>query len=396
MAQKLDYENIVDEQHLQDFCSSIEPTQSIGFDTEFVSENRYRPELCLLQIAAGKRLAIVDTLSVKNLRPFWDLLMDERRITIAHAAREEFLFCFRDTGARPANLFDLQVAAGMIGMDYPASYGALVQQFCGIQLDKGETRTDWSRRPLSHKQVRYALQDVLHLEPIYHAINKRLCKLERDEWYKDEVSSWLSQLERTETEPQWRRVSGISGLKRRALGIVREIYLWRDQEAKRKNKSPKRVLPDDLIIEVAKRGDASTERLKSIRGFDRRVSQSYLKPLVDAVRTANNLPDDQLPEKPPRNKTQNLGLLGQFVTTTLNLVCRDASIAPNLVGTASDVRELAAWKLGFFKKNGKAPKLLTGWRKQFVEEWIDDVLAGKVSMRVGSPKSDQPLILERE
>lgn len=396
MVEKLDYENIADEQHLRDFCSSIEPARLIGFDTEFVSENRFRPELCLLQIAAGDRLAIVDTIAVKDLSPFWDLLIDGDRITVAHAAREEFLFCFRDTQARPSNLFDLQVAAGMIGMDYPASYGSLVNQYCGIHLDKGETRTDWSRRPLSSKQIRYALQDVLHLEPIYRAINKKLCKLNRDEWYRNEVEAWLTQLEIMETEPQWRRVSGISGLSRRALGVVREIYLWRNGEAKRKNKSPKRILPDDLVIEISKRGDASADRLKSIRGFDRRVSQAYVKPLVNAVRIANEIPDHELPERPPRSKTQNLGLLGQFVTTALNLVCRDASIAPNLVGTASDVRELAAWKLGFMKKNGKAPKLLSGWRKQFVEEWIDDVLAGKVSLRVGSPKSDQPLVLERD
>jgi ribonuclease D len=396
MARELDFENILDDRHLKDFCASIGPDEVVGFDTEFVSENRYRPELCLLQIAAGDKLAIVDTLSVNDLNPFWDLLIDDDRVTVAHAAREEFLFCFRDTGARPKNLFDLQVAAGLIGMDYPASYGSLVQQFCGIQLDKGETRTDWSRRPLSKKQIRYALQDVLHLEPIYRKIDSRLVELERDNWYWDEVDTWLSHLEVMETEPQWRRVSGISGLNRRALAVVREIYFWRDGEAKRKNKSPKRVLPDDLVIEISKRGDASADRLKSIRGFDRRVAQSSVKPIVNAVRVANELSDNELPERPPRNRTQNLGLLGQFVTTALNLVCRDASIAPNIVGTASDVRELAAWKLGFTKKNGKPPKLLTGWRKTFVEEWIDDVLDGKVRLRVGNPKSDQPLVLERE
>ena len=100
MVSELDFEHILDDQHLCDFCASIGETQLIGFDTEFVSENRYRPELCLLQIAAGNQLAIVDTLSVRDLNPFWDLLIDDDRITVAHAAREEFLFCFRDTDGK--------------------------------------------------------------------------------------------------------------------------------------------------------------------------------------------------------------------------------------------------------------------------------------------------------
>lgn len=395
MPRDLDFEHILERQQLNDFCDSVADCKLIGFDTEFVSENRYRPELCLLQIAAGGRLAIVDTLSVGDLTPFWDLLCEPGRVTVAHAAREEFLFCFRECGRRPSELFDLQIAAGMIGLDYPAAYGTLVNQICNVHLEKGETRTDWSRRPLSKKQIAYALQDVLHLEPLYQFINQALCKAERDGWYKDEVESWLSRLETAETNPQWRRVSGISGLNRRALGIVREIYIWRDGEAKRRNKSPKRIVPDDLVIEIAKRGVAGADRLSSIRGFERRVSQSHLKPLSRAVDTANHLDENELPEKPPRNRTQNLGLLGQFVTTTLNLVCREANIAHNLVGTASDVRELAAWKLGLLKKQDEPPKLLGGWRKQFVEEWIDDVLDGKIGLRVGNPKSDQPLVLER-
>ena len=396
MSDDLDFEHIRDDQHLQTFCDAIGDEPIIGFDTEFVSENRYRPQLCLLQVAAGDHLAIIDTLSVKDLNPFWRLLTDENRISVAHAAREEFLFCFRDLGERPSNLFDLQIAVGMIGGDYPASYGNLVNQFCKIQLGKGETRTDWSRRPLSDRQIQYALQDVIHLETIHGKVSGKLRELGRDKWLVDETSSWLTRLETMETEPQWRRVSGTSNLSRRALAVVREVFLWRESEAKRKNKSPKRIVPDDLMVEIAKKGTSDVERLKSIRGIDRRLSQSSFKPIAAAVDVANSLSEEDWPEKTPRHKTQNLGLLGQFVATTLNLVCRDATIAHNLVGTASDVRELAAWKLGLLKRQNVPPKLLTGWRKQFVEEWLDDVLDGKVSIRVGNPKSDQPLILKRD
>ncbi len=392
----LEFEDIESDKQLRRFCEENSGQSIIGFDTEFVSENRFRPEFCLLQIAAGDNLAIVDTLAVQDLKPFWELRREPGRITIAHAAREEFLFCFRDVQFRPSNLFDLQLAAGLIGMEYPAAYGTLVSKLCNVQLEKGETRTDWSRRPLSKSQIKYALQDVVHLKELHQKINKALVDLNRLDWYHDEVDQWMTRLETAESEPQWRRVPGISGLNRRALATVREIYIWREQEARKKNRSPKRVVPDDLLVEIAKRGSARMDKLKSIRGIDRRVSGHLHKSICSAVDRANQLSDAELPEKPPRHRTQNLGLLGQFVTTALNIVCREAGIASNLVGTASDVRELAAWKLGLLRKSKNKPKLLTGWRKAFVEEWIDDVLAGKVRLRVGNAKSEQPLVIERE
>ncbi len=393
MENGIPFEHIKTDEDLRAFCEYAATCSFIGFDTEFVSENRYRPELCLLQVAADGRYAIIDTFAVKEISVFWEMLVEGSHVTVVHAAREEFLFCFRACGKRPKKLIDVQLGAGMIGLEYPASYGNLVSKLLGERVDKGETRTDWSRRPLSKRQIDYALSDVVHLQNLYNKIHARLTKLERMSWLEGEMDEWQTALEKTETEPQWRRVSGISSLNRKALGIVRELWIERDKEAEKKNRSPKRVLPDDLIVELAKRGTPDVDRLKAIRGFESRVSKGMTRPIGDAIRRAIELPENELPKRMPRGKTMNLGLLGQFLTTALNVVCKTENIASNIVGTAQDVRTMAAWRLGMIELKEK-PELVTGWREEIVGQLIDRVLDGTIAIRVSDPKSDNPLQLE--
>lgn len=393
MENGIPFEHIDTAKGLSDFCERAKNSKIIGFDTEFVSENRYRPDLCLLQIAADGEYAIVDTLAVPDVTPFWELLVTGDHTTLVHAAREEFLFCFRAIGKRPKNLFDVQLGAGMIGFEYPASYGNLVSKLLGSKIDKGETRTDWSRRPLSKRQIDYALSDVTHLEGIYKKILAKMEKLGRTTWYQEEIAKWQTALEKTEIEPQWRRVSGISSLNRRALAIVRELWIARDQEAERKNRSPKRVLPDDLVVELAKRGTADPDRLKAIRGFENRVSKSMIPAIAEAVEKGNDLKESELPKRMPRGRTMNLGLLGQFLTTALNVTCKTENIASNIVGTAQDVRTMAAWRLGMIELK-EEPELASGWRAEIVGQLIDRVLDGTVAIRVGNAKAEHPLKLE--
>ena len=387
------YEHITTAEGLKAYCDRIAGCKLLGFDTEFVSENRYRPQLCLLQVAADGDYASVDTLAVPDISPFWKLLVEGDHTTIVHAAREEFMFCYRACGKRPKHLFDVQLGAGMTGLEYPASYGNLVSKLLGGRVDKGETRTDWMRRPLSKRQIDYALSDVTFLEDLHRTVSDQLNNLNRMAWFEEEMDVWQTSLEQTEDEPQWRRVAGISSLNRNALSIVRELWILRDEEAAKKNRSPKRVLPDDLIVELAKRGSPDVERLKAIRGFDNRVSKGMVRPIADAIKKANAVAEDQLPKRMPRGKTMNLGLLGQFLTTALNVVCKTQNIAPNIVGTAQGVRTMAAWRLGMIELK-EEPDLATGWRAEIVGQLIDRVLDGTIAIRVDNPKSDQPLQLE--
>ena len=381
-------------EELSSFCQRSRSSQIIGFDTEFVSENRYQPELCLLQVATDTEYAIIDTLAISDLSEFWKLLVEGNHLTLVHAAREEFLFCFRACGKRPQNLFDVQLAAGMIGLEYPAAYGNLVSKLLGITLDKGETRTDWMKRPLSSRQINYALQDVIHLQPLYEKISKKLVRLNRQHWLREEMDNWQTTLEKAECEPQWQRVAGISGLNNRQLAIVRELWLVRNDEARRRNRSAKRVLPDDLIVELARRGTADPKRLKAIRGFEGRVNSSLTQPLATAIETANLIPQDRLPAKLPRNKTMNLGLLGQFLTTALKIICDQESISASIVATAQDLRDLAAWHI-HPTKHDAVPVLAQGWRAEIIGQAIEQIIDGKLAIRVSNPKLDQPLKIQR-
>ena len=393
MANDIPFEHIKADDHLRAFCDRAKGSRFLGFDTEFVSENRYRPELCLLQVATDDEFVIIDTLAVKDVTPFWEILVAGDHVTVVHAAREEFLFCLRACGKRPKNLFDVQFGAGMVGLEYPASYGNLVSKLLGRRVDKGETRTDWKRRPLSDRQIAYALSDVVHLKELYNKIYGQLKELGRANWLYEEMRNWQDDLEAAETEPQWQRVAGISNLNRRALAIVRELWIARNEEARKRNRAPKRVLPDDLIVELARRGTSDPKRLKAIRGFESRVAKSMTDPIAEAIKSANSLDDNDCPKRVPRGRTMNLGMLGQFLTTALNVVCKTQSIAPNIVGTSQDLRTMAAWRLGLIDLPGN-PSLAEGWRAEIVGQVIEQVLDGTIAIRVDDPKSDRPLKLE--
>ncbi len=393
MATETEYQHITTAEALKKFCSENGNSQYVGFDTEFVSENCFRPLLCLIQVSTDKAYAIIDTLAIEDLTVFWDWLCDGDHITIVHAAREEFLFCFRDVAKRPANLFDIQLAAGMVGCEYPAAYGNLVNRMIGVVVDKGETRTDWRQRPLTDRQMAYALEDVVHLWPVYNELKTKLEKLNRTDWVLDEMDQWQGALERTITHPQWRRVSGIARLKPAQLAIVKELWIWRNKEAQRRDRTPKRVLADDLIVELSRRGTSAAAQIKAIRGFGNRVHASAIEGISAAIEKALKMPKSDYPKRITSTKTINLGLLGQFLTTALNVLCRTEQIAPSIVGTAQEVRDVAAMRLGILKLPEK-PKLLTGWRSEIVGQLIDQVLDGRVAIRVDDPKSDHPLKME--
>jgi ribonuclease D len=389
------YENITTERELIDFCEVASSAKSIAFDTEFVSEDSYRPDLCLIQVAAGPRLAVIDTKVVTDVTPFWRMLSADGHQTVVHAGREEFRFCRGAIGQRPRNLFDVQIAAGLIGLEYPAAYNTLISKLLGKTLQKGETRTDWRRRPLSQRQLEYALQDVVYLEPLRDILESRLEKLGRRTWLDAEMASWQDQLEAAESDQRWRRVSGISGMTPRSLAIIRELWRWREIEAESRDRPAKRVLRDDLIVELAKRQTADIKRIRAVRGLERGDLQRHLPKLARCIERALSLPDSQCPRIIRGGGGPQLNLLGQFLTTALGCICRAATVAPSLVGTGQDVRDLIAYRLGLNDvSQTELPALAQGWRAEVVGHSIDELLAGQLSIRITDPLSEQPLAFE--
>jgi ribonuclease D len=391
------YDHITSEQHLRDFCESISAAPIIAFDTEFVSEDSFLPELCLIQLAANDRLAIVDPFDAHDLSPLWNLLTAPGRETLVHAGREEFRFIWKHTSKRPSQWFDIQIAAGLIGLEYPASYSTLAIKLLGKSIPKDETRTDWRRRPLTQRQLEYALLDVADLEAMRNVLHRRLSELGRVDWLRAELDSWQRDLIEFETGERWRRLGGISSLSLRSLAVVRELSNWRDAEAERRNQPARRILRDDLLIELAKRQTADPKRIRAVRGMERGDIQRFLPRLAQCVERALALKEHELPRLERKSSRPQLNLLGQFLSTALGSICRSAQVAPSLAGTAQDVRDLIAYRLnlgGF--ENGEIPLLAQGWRAEVVGQVIDHLLAGDLAVRIADPLADEPLIFEKK
>ena len=391
------YDLITTESQLGALVDRLAAHSHVAFDTEFVSEHTYRSQLCLIQVAAPDTLAVIDTLKVRELDPFWRLLTEPGRTTVVHAGREEMGFILQAIKARPSSLFDVQVASGLVDHDYPAGYASIVRRFLNLPTNKGETRTDWRQRPLTPAQLEYALDDVRHLEKLWKKLEGKLASSGRAAWMQDEMQSWQNDVEESFIRKRWRRVSGLSGLSRRELAIARELWHWRDSVAESRDMPPKRVLRDDLLVELCKRKSADERQISAIRGMQRSDLRHILHGLSEAIGRGLELPDEECPggEK-HRAPPPQLAVLGQFLATAVAGVCRQMYLAPALVGTSSDMRDLLAYKLGYWDdEDDRAPLLASGWRAEVVGSLVDDLLSGKASLRIGDVRSHDPLVIDR-
>lgn len=381
---------------LQQLCERLREAPVIGIDTEFVSEDTFHPELCLIQVATADDLAAIDPFAVEDLTPFWETMVSGDHVTVLHAGREELNFFLRAAQAVPKQLFDVQIAAGFCSNEYPSSYSAVVNKFAGHQPAKGEQRTDWRRRPLSKAQIEYALEDVRYLLPLHERFTQLLAKLGRSEWFASEMISWQKEVIAANGRKDWRRVSGIGKLNSRSLAIVRELWMWRQEEAQSRNQPPRRILRDDLLVEIAKRKVDSPDRIMGIRGIERTPAKRKAQELAECVKRGLEGPTERLHERGRKGELPSqLNLLGQFLAPALGTICRRAEIATSMVGTASDVRELIAYRIGLTNGDQQIPALAEGWRAEVVGNVIDELLDGKRSIRIENARAEDPLVFDK-
>lgn len=389
------HETITTPAQLADFCRRLADADRIGIDTEFVSEDTFRPELCLVQVVTEHELAVIDPFRAGDMRAFWEALANGEHSTIVHAAREEVNFALTACGKPPANLFDTQLAAAFCGNEYPGSYGSVVTKFLSARPAKGEQRTDWRRRPLTNEQIDYALEDVRYLLPLYETLGRKLQRLNRLDWLGEEMDHWLADLRDARDNPRWRRVSGLGNLSARSLAIVRELWMWRRAEAERRDIPPRRLLRDDLLVEIAKRKSDTVEKVRALRGMHRGMKNEMLAAIAASVCRGVEAPLQEIERASSEAMPSQLNLLGQFLSPALSSICRNANVATSLAGTATDVRDLIAYRLGFNGANGGDPPLLaTGWRAELVGHLIEELLAGQKSIRIEDPLSEHPLAFD--
>jgi len=361
-------------QQLRDFAERFGDVSVIGIDTEFMRERTYYAKLCLIQIAAADTVAIIDPLTVDDLGPLFAVLRDRSVTKVLHAGSQDLEIFYLLTHEVPAPLFDTQLAASLAGFPQQVGYGALVKEVLGEELDKGDTFTDWAKRPLAETQIAYALNDVRHLVPLYE---KLLASLERDERLQ-----WLeSDFERLEDpstyaavpEEQWRRLKRVSSLKRRQLATARELAAWRELEAQRRDVPKRWVLGDESIVEVARRAPTTAEELVAIRGVGDKLQRSAITAVLAAVQRGLTVPEHELPQLERRRRPAATDVDGavDLMVALVRLRAREHGVAMPVLASRDDLERLASGERD-------AHRLLEGWRRDIVGAELLDLLDGRI------------------
>ncbi|WP_374443534.1 ribonuclease D [Stella sp.] len=351
---------IADTEALIAFCQRQSGADYIAVDTEFMRDKTYWPQLCLVQIAGPEEAAAVDPLAAGiDLAPLIELLFDERIVKVFHAARQDIEIFYHLTGRIPEPLFDTQVAAMVCGFGEAVSYENLATKLAGARIDKSSRFTDWAQRPLTQRQLTYALSDVTHLRPTYEKLRRRLERSGRGEWLDEEMNVLLEPgTYRLDPVESWRRFK-IRGGSGRFLAVLQEVAAWRERTAQEKDMPRGRILRDEAILEIAAHHPTSVDDLARTRGLGKGLAEGrFGTEILEAVQRGLSLPESQLPKPPPRqDMPPGLGPLCDLLRVLLKMKCEEHDVAQKLVASADDLERIAA------SDDAKVPAL-EGWRRE--------------------------------
>ncbi len=379
---------------LRELVEHVREERRFAFDTEFVSEDTFEPVLCLIQVATSKRLVAVDSLAVADLSPFWDVVLDPDIDVVMHASGEDMRICHLRAGSLPEQVFDVQIAAGLVGYSYPLSHTNLVHQLLRETISGSETRTDWRRRPLSQAQVKYALDDVRFLLAMQDKLKAELDRLGRTWWAEAEFKDYLKTIERRADQDRWRRLPGLHQLNRRSLEAARRLSEWREKEARRQNRPMRQVMRDDLLTAIARRMPGGRRDLEVLRDFNRPGLLSRADEVLAAVAAARETPEDRLPEHLARpDDAPGASTVANLLSAALAQCCLENHVAGSLVASNADLRSLIRWRLEG-RSADQLPALADGWRGELCGKLLIDVLDGRATLRVVDPQSEFPVALE--
>ncbi|MEM9838793.1 MAG: ribonuclease D [Pseudomonadota bacterium] len=344
---------------LNQFVHAAKGAPFVTVDTEFMREKTYFSRLCLIQIATPDDAAIVDPLSDGiDLEALFELMRDESIVKIFHAARQDIEIFVRIMDAVPAPLFDTQIAAMVFGYGDQVGYEPLVRDLTGVQVDKGSRFTDWSRRPLSNKQLEYALGDVTHLRDVYGALLQKLEESGRKAWVDEEMEALMNRsLYEVDPKEAWRRLK-MRNPKARELGPIVSLAEWREEEAQRKDVPRARVLKDDALFELARaqpKSQADLAKLRSIpQGFEKSASA---RGMLDAVARGMDLSREDLPALERRSREQAPPDVVELLRVLLKRQCERSGVAPKLLASSADLDAIA------LHDDADVPAL-KGWRRE--------------------------------
>ncbi len=371
---------IEDTATLANLCNRLAQSPFITVDTEFMRENTFWPELCLIQVANTEEAAAIDPMAPGlDLKPLLDLMTDnEDVLKVFHAGGQDLEIVYNLTGKTPHPLFDTQIAAMALGQGEQIGYSNLVDSYLGIQVDKGARFTDWSRRPLDERQITYAIADVTHLAVIFPKMLEKLKKTGRGAWLDQEMER-IGDPENYRLDPElaWQRVR-INSRKPDVLGRLKAIARWREMEARNKNLPRGRIAKDETIADLAGNPPRRQSDLAKVRGLSASWAGNDIGGrLMAAIEGAEPMSGDEMPSRDERGPA--LGKDGALVADLLKLLLkirsRDINVASKLLARSDDLEALAAGQ-----REGLS--ILEGWRfDQFGRDALD-LVEGRLAFAV--------------
>jgi ribonuclease D len=368
---------------LAEACKELAKSDFITIDTEFLRETTFWPELCLVQMASPTLEVLVDPMAKDiDLAPLFELMANPDVVKVFHAARQDIEIIHHLGGLIPHPIFDTQVAAMVCGFGDSISYDQLVQKIKSVQIDKSSRFTDWSRRPLSEKQLDYALADVTHLRDVYLALKAKLEREGRSLWLTEEMNI-LESRDTYELHPDdaWLRLK--SRLRKPTeLAILKFVAAWREREARSRNVPRSRVLKDDAIFEIAQQQPKDAEALSRLRtipkGWERSSSGSAI---VETVNAALALPKTEMPQAPRHSHSpEGSGAAVELLKVLLKLTADKHGVAAKIIANSDDLDRIAS--------EGEKAQVaaLSGWRKELFGDVALKLINGGVALRFAGKK----------
>lgn len=351
---------ITDTETLRAFCKELQAEPYVTVDTEFIRESTFWPELCLVQLGGSDGAKAVDALAPGiDLGPLFELMADTKVLKVFHAARQDLEIFLNLAGKLPTPIFDTQVAAMVCGFGDSVGYENLIAKLCNARIDKGSRFTDWKLRPLSDKQLKYALADVTHLRPAYEILAGKLELSGRQSWVTEEMA--ILQDPKTyliDPDEAYKRIK-TRGAKGRQLAVLQTVAAWREIEARRRNMPRSRILRDEALLEIAHRAPRTADDLAKTRGLGRRLAEGPSgESLLDAIAKGADKPKGEWPKPEARPDLPSwTAAAADLLRVLLKMKCAEADVATKLVASSADVELIAA-----FGEKAEVPAL-KGWRR---------------------------------
>jgi len=343
-----------------DFCARAANSKFVTVDTEFVREKTYWPILCLIQIATRDEAVAIDPMADGiDLEPVYDLMRDTSVLKVFHSASQDMQIMYNASGGMVEPVFDTQIAAMVSGYGDQPAYATLVQRIVGETIDKRSQMTDWSRRPLTDRQVEYAIGDVTHLIDVYDKLNEELDEANRSDWAHEEMGHLRNQdLYDLDPRELWRKVR-LRRPTRRALAVLREITAWREISAQKRNIPKGWVCRDEALAEIALNTPETPEALERVRGVNERFAHGRDgRALLEAVAVGLDIPDEECPDpekgRPPLRGHETLVALLQAL---LKLRSDENGVAAQLIANRKELDRIAT-------EDEPDVRTLSGWRRE--------------------------------